>query len=350
MLNAKLETPNPELTIAPGYLAIARHFGGGKGEGVETNDTYVTAACQANITFKDDTKVKVTENSRLLIDDFVYDPKKSDAGKLVLKATMGTVRYASGQVAKNNPQAVDIKTPSASIAVRGTDFTMTVDEAGQSLIVLLPSCKDEKDVKHYELEENTCVTGKIEVSTQAGSVVLDQPFQGTYVFTSNITPTPPKVINIIESKIDNSLILVKPVEIQHAIKDHQKSKFDKDKEQLELEALQALAKAERAKEEAQAALLAKLRKSDSTSCDFSKYICVRWQNPDSADLNMRGQGIAYRINQDNVAEVKTAGATSNTLITVIHNDQPASIIIGDGNVILNTVYIKQNVGIAKVKN
>ncbi len=32
LLNAKLETPNPELLIAPGYLAIARHFGGGKGE------------------------------------------------------------------------------------------------------------------------------------------------------------------------------------------------------------------------------------------------------------------------------------------------------------------------------
>ncbi len=32
LLNAKLETPNPELTVATGYLAIARHFGGGKGE------------------------------------------------------------------------------------------------------------------------------------------------------------------------------------------------------------------------------------------------------------------------------------------------------------------------------
>jgi hypothetical protein len=32
LLNAKLETPNPELLVAPGYLAIARHFGGGKGE------------------------------------------------------------------------------------------------------------------------------------------------------------------------------------------------------------------------------------------------------------------------------------------------------------------------------
>ncbi len=32
LLNSKLQTPNPELIVAPGYLAIARHFGGGKGE------------------------------------------------------------------------------------------------------------------------------------------------------------------------------------------------------------------------------------------------------------------------------------------------------------------------------
>ncbi len=32
LLNAKLPTPSQELLIAPGYLAIARHFGGGKGE------------------------------------------------------------------------------------------------------------------------------------------------------------------------------------------------------------------------------------------------------------------------------------------------------------------------------
>ena len=124
---------------------------GGKGESVEMNDAYVTQACQSNITFKDDTKVKVTENSRLLIDEFVFDTKKSDAGKLAFKIGMGTVRYASGQIAKSNPQQVGIQTPTATIAVRGTDFTMTVDESGQSLIMLVPSCKDEKDIKQYEL-------------------------------------------------------------------------------------------------------------------------------------------------------------------------------------------------------
>ena len=138
-----------------------KKLSGIKGAEIESMDTYTTGACSSNITFKDDTKVKVTENSRLLIDDFVFDPKKSDAGKLAMRVGMGTVRYASGQIAKNNPQQVNIKTPTATVAVRGTDFSMTVDETGQSLVVLLPSCKEERDQKQYELEENRCKVGKL---------------------------------------------------------------------------------------------------------------------------------------------------------------------------------------------
>lgn len=324
-------------------------IGGEKGAGVEMNDTYITAACSANITFKDDTKVKVTENSRLFIDDFVYDPKKSDAGKLVLKATMGTVRYASGQIAKNNPQAVDIKTPSAAIAVRGTDFTMTVDESGASLIVLLPSCKDERDIKQYELQENTCAVGKIEVSTIAGRVILDKAFEGTFVITSGMLPTPPKILNITEGKINNGLILVKPIEIQRAIKEQQKSKQEKEKEQQDADAALVLGQLAKDTQAIEQAIIVKMQQAVvSATCDAAKNICVRWQNPNVPDINMRGQGTAYRITQDNYAEVKTSGADSNTFISITHNDNTATTVIGDAGAILNTVSIKQNVGIAKV--
>jgi hypothetical protein len=209
---------------------------GNKGADIESMDTYVTSSCSSNITFKDDTKVRVTENSRLLIDDFVYDPKNSDAGKLAMKVGMGTVRYASGQIAKNNPQQVNIKTPTATVAVRGTDFTMTVDEAGQSLIVLVPSCKDDKDVKKYELEENRCKVGSIEVSTLMGTVTLDKAFEATYVNSANLAPTPPTVINTVEGNIGNNLILVKPMEIQRAIAAAGRSQRDKEMEELEAEA------------------------------------------------------------------------------------------------------------------
>ena len=85
------------------------------------------------------TRVDVTEHSKLVIDEFVYDPNKK-TGKLSLKASLGTVRYASGQIAKNNPTSIKITTPTATIGVRGTDFSMTVDELGSSTIILLPSC------------------------------------------------------------------------------------------------------------------------------------------------------------------------------------------------------------------
>ena len=101
-----------------------------KDGGIESMDTVETVNGVIGITFQDDTKVRVTEHSKLLIDDFVYDPKAKGAGKLAMKVALGTVRYASGAVAKENAKNVAINTPTAAIAVRGTAFSMTVNEIG----------------------------------------------------------------------------------------------------------------------------------------------------------------------------------------------------------------------------
>jgi hypothetical protein len=171
--------------------------------GVEMNDTVSTAKARAELTFEDKTTVKLTEHSKMIIDDFVYDPKKG-SGKLALNMALGTARYASGQIAKNNPQQVAIKTPTANIAVRGTDFSMTVDELGRSLIMLLPSCDP----------KGGCVTGAIEVSNLGGVVILDVPYQATLVNSQNSPPSTPTVIKIDQANINNMLIISKPQEIQ----------------------------------------------------------------------------------------------------------------------------------------
>jgi len=168
---------------------------------VEMNDTVSTARAKAELTFEDKTTVKLTEHSKMIIDDFVYDPKKG-TGKLAVNMAMGTARYASGQIAKNNPQQVSIKTPTATIAVRGTDFSMTVDELGRSLIMLLPSC-----------DAKGCVTGAIEVSNLSGVVILDVPYQATLVSSLSTPPSPPAVIKIDQANINNMLIISKPPEI-----------------------------------------------------------------------------------------------------------------------------------------
>ena len=165
------------------------------------NDTVSTARAKAELTFEDKTTVKLTEHSKMIIDDFVYDPKKG-TGKLAVNMALGTARYASGQIAKNNPQQVSIKTPTATIAVRGTDFSMTVDELGRSLVMLLPSC-----------DAKGCVTGAIEVSNLSGVVILDVPYQATMVSSLSAPPSQPTVIKIDQANINNMLIVSKPPEI-----------------------------------------------------------------------------------------------------------------------------------------
>jgi hypothetical protein len=320
---------------------------GDKGASIESMDTYVTGKCESDITFTDDTKVKVNENSRLLIDDFVFDPKQSDAGKLALKVGMGTVRYASGQIAKNNPQKVNIKTPAASIAVRGTDFTMTVDEAGQSLIVLLPSCKDGEKKKEYELEENTCKVGKIDVETLAGKVTLDQAFQGTFAANPTTVPTPPRILNITEGKINNFLILSQPPEITQAR--HDSAGKDKDKEtEADLEEFVRHFASQAAHTNSERAeVLNRMQAPNEPSCDPHKNVCVAWEMPNN-DIKGRGKGIAYRIVEtQHYAEVKTLGYSSNTYVSITQDDNTAFKIIGDGGPGGNAINIKQNTGVLR---
>ena len=319
---------------------------GDKGAGIESMDTYVTGGCVANITFKDDTKVKITENSRLLIDDFVFDPKQSDAGKLALKVSMGTVRYASGQIAKNNPQKVDIKTPSATIAVRGTDFNMVVDEAGQSLVVLVPSCREGEKVKDYELEENHCKVGKIDVTTLAGTVSLDKAFEATFVTAPNVAPTPPVVVNTIEAKINNLLIISQPPEVQKVVRGDNRAK----KEQEDMEAEQARQMAQRIKEaqkETKVAVTPYTFDTGRSGCNPANNVCVRWERPDGETIQERGRGIAFRQSEDHYAEVKTQGYESNTFILISHDDNPATALIGSGDPGGNIVRIRQTSGVLK---
>jgi hypothetical protein len=173
--------------------------------GVEMLDVIATAKGKVRIDFIDDTRVDVTEHSRLVIDDFVYDPV-SQEGSLSLKASLGTIRYASGQIAKNSKQNVKITTPSAVIGVRGTDFTMTVDEIGGSTIILLPSCDT----------NGNCFVGEISVESDAGMVIMNQAFQATTVSTSASVPLKPVILDLDENLINNLLIISKPRAIAEA--------------------------------------------------------------------------------------------------------------------------------------
>ena len=170
---------------------------------IEQYDTVKTGNGKVGILFIDDTRVDVTQHSKLIIDEFVYDPN-TKKGKLNLSAKLGTIKYASGQIAKTSRQDIIITTPTATIGVRGTDFSMTIDELGSSTIILLPSC----DVN------GNCLVGEISVESAAGQVILNQAFQATQVVVPEKPPTPPVTLDVEIDMINNMLIISKPKEIE----------------------------------------------------------------------------------------------------------------------------------------
>ena len=190
-----------EITAATGPGTIKREsdrFDGVVGTGLEMQDAITTQNGAWQLEFEDDTRVDVTENSRMVIDEFIYDPN-SGTGALSMRATLGAVRYASGQIAKNSRQRVNIRTPSATINVRGTDFIMVVDEVGGSMITLLPSCDT----------SGLCEVGEISVESEVGVVIMNQAFQTTVVANPWSRPAKPVTLQLPEDLLRGMLIVRK---------------------------------------------------------------------------------------------------------------------------------------------
>jgi hypothetical protein len=218
---AAIGTITEQVNAPPSIVRKSATLSASKGSGVEADDNVRTTAGKVGITFTDNTRVQINENSKLVIDSFVFDPNNKKGGKLAMKVAMGTVRYASGAVAHNNPDSVKLTTPTATIAVRGTDFTMTVDELGRSTVILLPSCP-----RGWTDIERDCKTGKIEVITDEGRVIMDQAFQATRVDSRESKPFKPTILNLSEDMINNLLILSPPKELRESEEDKQKRRLE----------------------------------------------------------------------------------------------------------------------------
>ena len=164
-------------------------------------DRVQTGNGRVEITFVDDSTVKVTEHSKLVIDDFVYSGRPSTS-RMALKFASGTARFATGQGGKINKSNINLRTPTATIAVRGTDFAATVDDFGKSLIVLLP--------------EPDGSVGEITVANAAGFVILNKAFQATIVSTMDSRPSRPVILNLTLDMVDNMLIIAPAEEVRTA--------------------------------------------------------------------------------------------------------------------------------------
>ena len=171
-----------------------------------SNDDIRTGNGRIAIQFIDDSVIRLTEHSKVIIDEYIFDPNP-EKSTLSLNFVKGTGRFVTGKLKRIKKENIKIRTNSATIGIRGTDFTVSVDETGRSLVILLPN-------------PDGTASGEITVSTFAGTVIMNQPFQATMVTVAESAPTKPVVLeNLTLDFIDNLLIVNPPDEIEKAVED-----------------------------------------------------------------------------------------------------------------------------------
>jgi hypothetical protein len=167
-------------------------------------DTAQTQNGRMKIKFEGEEELSLTEHSKVWIDEVYYDPDPS-LSKMSLRMAQGTARFASGFGGKIKKANIVIQTPTATIAVRGTDFTTSIDELGRSLVMLLP-------------DKWGAPSGVIIVSNAGGSVIMDEAYQATMVSTYDDSPTKPVTVNGVDvNMIDNMFIVSPPDEVSDQV-------------------------------------------------------------------------------------------------------------------------------------
>ncbi|MCU0923373.1 MAG: FecR domain-containing protein [Burkholderiaceae bacterium] len=91
---------------------------------LESADTLKTGSDGAvGITMRDNSLLSAGPNSILSLERFDFDATTSQA-----QLQRGTLAVVSGRIAKQSPQAMTVRTPSAQLGVRGTEFVVSAGE------------------------------------------------------------------------------------------------------------------------------------------------------------------------------------------------------------------------------
>jgi hypothetical protein len=109
-----------------------------KQEIIETNSVSST-----QILFMDETVLSIGPDSRLIMDEMVYDPN-SNTGKFVVTAARGLFTFVTGSLSS---ESYEINTPTATIGVRGTKFDLFVSRKGASTVILRSGAVDMKNIR-----------------------------------------------------------------------------------------------------------------------------------------------------------------------------------------------------------
>jgi len=116
------------IKVAKGAVTIERggqSLPGAVGMRLETSDVVKTGAdASVGITMSDNSLLSAGPNSVLSLDGFEFDATTYQ-GRFDTSLRDGSLAVVSGRIAKQSPDAMKVRTPFATLGVRGTEFAVS---------------------------------------------------------------------------------------------------------------------------------------------------------------------------------------------------------------------------------
>ncbi|MDB5803824.1 MAG: hypothetical protein JWN73_1146 [Betaproteobacteria bacterium] len=139
-----------------------------KGSELQTGETIDTGAGRAQLRFSDGGMVSLQPQTQFRLETYGYDKDDSNKNSVVMNLLKGGLRTITGLIGKTNRQGYKLQTATATVGIRGTEFSITTLPDGSVLF--------------------NCADGAIDVTNRSGSTTINGG-QSAIVNTQTSTPT-----------------------------------------------------------------------------------------------------------------------------------------------------------------
>jgi Ca2+-binding RTX toxin-like protein len=158
--------------IRPDGTRVPLHVGAQvfQGDILETD-----AEGAVGVILADQTTFSMGENGKMVLDEMIYDPG-AQKGSVAMSVMQGTFTFVSGVVAKTDPDAMSLKTPFATIGIRGTQVGIELVEGKPMSVVLM--------------EEKDGFVGEVVIANAGGARVLNNASDYTTLSSFNHIAAP----------------------------------------------------------------------------------------------------------------------------------------------------------------
>ena len=139
------------------------------GDKIYLNETIFAAENSGTqILLLDQSTFTVGEDSEVVMDTFIYDPKTND-GKIVASVKQGSLKVISGLISQKDPDSLTVTVPEGTLGSRGTEFQTIVSKGKTDTLLIGPGKNNTLGMR----------PGAVLASNKFGKTLLDNPYSVT---------------------------------------------------------------------------------------------------------------------------------------------------------------------------